>query len=192
MWFQLLKLWLLRSFTLRNFIEEGLPFGLCGAWIRHCEALRFATSLRNARTRSRTVCRTGHCEALRFATSLRIVTFWVFVLSLYDCEALRFATSLRTMRPPTMAATPFRLRSFTLRNFIEDGLLRQIRHAIAILRSFTLRNFIEDSRRVPQAGTTIYCEALRFATSLRNRRPRQWRSHRIRLRSFTLRNFIED
>ena len=45
MWFQLLKLWLLRSFTLRNFIEEeNRPTSAHSA--SYCEALRFATSLR--------------------------------------------------------------------------------------------------------------------------------------------------
>ena len=38
-----------------------------------------------------------------------------------------------------------RLRSFTLRNFIEDCLLRAAQAPQLELRSFTLRNFIEES-----------------------------------------------
>ena len=51
MWFQLLKLWLLRSFTLRNFIEE-IPTRPMVSEPPDCEALRFATSLRNDRLKT--------------------------------------------------------------------------------------------------------------------------------------------
>ena len=84
-----------------------------------------------------------------------------------------------------------RLRSFTLRNFIEElNVVGCVSHGM-VLRSFTLRNFIEDSvlGRLPWSGQD--CEALRFATPLRSNR------HRgviiaLGLRSFTLRNFIEE
>ena len=59
-----------------------------------------------------------------------------------NCEALRFATSLRTVGFEHPAGRP-RLRSFTLRNFIEDGI-----------------------SGCPPAVVSN-CEALRFATSLR-------------------------
>ena len=106
----------LRSFTLRNFIEDRT-----GAWtypstFPNCEALRFATSLRT---------RGGCCYTPP------------------NCEALRFATSLRKWKTPD----PIKEKT---------------------LRSFTLRNFIEEYKPClpPPAGTD--CEALRFATSLRS------------------------
>ena len=83
----------LRSFTLRNFIEDDNPVD-SRLGVGNCEALRFATSLRNPFVRSRGT-RRRHCEALRFATSLRI------------------PAASPWSRPPS-------LRSFTLRNFIEE------------------------------------------------------------------------
>ena len=60
-----------------------------------------------------------------------------------------------------------RLRSFTLRNFIEECRRRSsIRRST--LRSFTLRNFIEDSKSIEDVSVSS------------------------ELRSFTLRNFIEE
>ncbi len=59
------------------------------------------------------------------------------------CEALRFATSLRILAIPCHLLDCL-LRSFTLRNFIEEGL-----------------------HRTPGLQGEN-CEALRFATSLRN------------------------
>ena len=41
-------------------------------------------------------------------------------LTVWYCEALRFATSLRILQPRYHTTTR-RLRSFTLRNFIEDA-----------------------------------------------------------------------
>ena len=61
------------------------------------------------------------------------------------------------------------LRSFTLRNFIEDRTRRNAPANSVRLRSFTLRNFIEDLRSVMARRTSANCEALRFATSLRKR-----------------------
>ena len=58
------------------------------------------------------------------------------------------------------------LRSFTLRNFIEDS-LRHWEMSDFLLRSFTLRNFIEDRETWNYAPPSPHCEALRFATSLR-------------------------
>ena len=60
----------------------------------YCEALRFATSLRNLPDRHPHRVHPD-CEALRFATSLRIVTNNGYPASNKNCEALRFATSLR-------------------------------------------------------------------------------------------------
>ena len=86
---------------------------------------------------------------------------------LRDCEALRFATSLRS-EGPRDPGTGRRLRSFTLRNFIEEL----------------------GCRRIKQPGH--HCEALRFATSLRKHESMAVIIAMARLRSFTLRNFIED
>ena len=83
----------MRSFTLRNFIEDDYIITL------HRKE--------------------QYCEALRFATSLRTEAVTAMGDYVGDCEALRFATSLRTnsrkRRPRNVS-----LRSFTLRNFIEE------------------------------------------------------------------------
>ena len=156
----------LRSFTLRNFIEDR-PRRTGPSTPSDCEALRFATSLRNAAGVRHAHMRRAHCEALRFATSLRKPGRGRSGEMDEDCEALRFATSLRT-RAWEAFGRGCVLRSFTLRNFIEERNFRPCATWQSILRSFTLRNFIEErwlaippSRRLPN------CEALRFATSLR-------------------------
>ena len=155
----------LRSFTLRNFIEDQ-PISSRHTRGGYCEALRFATSLRKWRHPARDWT-PPHCEALRFATSLRMVGDEVETGRLRDCEALRFATSLRSEGPHD-PGTGRRLRSFTLRNFIEEL----------------------GCRRIKQPGH--HCEALRFATSLRKHESMAVIIAMARLRSFTLRNFIED
>ena len=132
----------LRSFTLRNFIEDR-PRRTGPSTPSDCEALRFATSLRNAAGVRHAHMRRAHCEALRFATSLRKPGRGRSGEMDEDCEALRFATSLRT-RAWEAFGRGCVLRSFTLRNFIEERWLA-----------------IPPSRRLPN------CEALRFATSLR-------------------------
>ena len=84
-----------------------------------------------------------------------------------NCEALRFATSLR-IQPSAARAAPSALRSFTLRNFIEESSTRTRVEKVMKLRSFTLRNFIEDPFIDPYDRSSRHCEALRFATSLRS------------------------
>ena len=85
------------------------------------------------------------------------------------------------------------MRSFTLRNFIEEAYHRRTPRPTSSLRSFTLRNFIEDSGQNPAGDTANpHCEALRFATSLRTARWSWTPCRPCSLRSFTLRNFIED
>ena len=79
-----------------------------------------------------------YCEALRFATSLRTAGWKIVRNTNTNCEALRFATSLRN----------------------HVGRLRL--HDLA-LRSFTLRNFIEDRKIPMRTSWSSYCEALRFA-----------------------------
>ena len=91
----------------------------------------------------------------------------VKTLKTRNCEALRFATSLRS-EGPRDPGTGRRLRSFTLRNFIEEL----------------------GCRRIKQPGH--HCEALRFATSLRKHESMAVIIAMARLRSFTLRNFIEE
>ena len=84
------------------------------------------------------------------------------------------------------------LRSFTLRNFIEDLSYPRERTARLQLRSFTLRNFIEEGPSPPRGShRRPDCEALRFATSLRMQPSGGCQPGAI-LRSFTLRNFIEE
>ena len=196
-------------------LRTGLP------WIqrehgRDCEALRFATSLRRGSflvsflelvglrsftlrnfieesTRRSTACGRPYCEALRFATSLRIQLPVERVSALRHCEALRFATSLRILDVAVEAGHDPVLRSFTLRNFIEEENGVYTFNGDPTLRSFTLRNFIEEAN----AAEPEYVDGLPLRSfTLRNfiedlSYPRE-RTARLQLRSFTLRNFIED
>ena len=157
----------MRSFTLRNFIEEAY----------HRRTPRPTSSLRSFTLRN-FIEDSGQNPAGDTANP--------------HCEALRFATSLRTARWSWTPCRPCSLRSFTLRNFIEDYTMTDatplMDYCEALRFATSLRN---DRRAHPADRGRGYCEALRFATSLR-KSGRCHTEHLAELRSFTLRNFIED
>ena len=86
----------------------------------------------------------GYCEALRFATSLRNHGHQRPEAGQRHCGALRFPTSFWEGAPSLYSTWSLVLRSFTLRNFIEERESTSIESSVMISRSFTLPNFIED------------------------------------------------